>query len=786
MAVCSAGIGGLAETIDLGEAPEPDLRFGSRMGRFEREAEGDDDDDEEEDDYEDEAYLSSDREDEDEESPAYGAIPGVRIMRSTERRSPSPTAVPLRSCLKKQKPLLLESDAEDNGDAEGEAEPDMEVEVEVEVEEYMMAGLLSGKADEKSKRQEAEEMDEVDWQWRTLPFLLPTRGRADWTPFLPQSLIDGGRIDSYDPLVELGGLLRNALFDHGRGRNLKSRKLAVAKVRSASSTPSSPRSVDGILTPTGDDILPYAGDYDFTRRASVVGHLQTVGMSKRVRFPGCPEATGEVALCSLYPTWSRSEYDRSPLEPPSEEEKACKMPERGSRCLSDPEEDLSAYADRLATESFRMGTIFESDDDYDLVVLGETRVRSLALSTTRQGWSSWCSNDSYGGGSACDEFGLEGNSGTWGQEQQDMYDSWQAEGECGLSGEMAEYFSSASPTESDRSSDEEEANEKEDEDEDDDCWEAWLDARKSNKTSAVKEAEAAVPTNGEVASAEVAIIETQIVVVAVDPVIAAVASTGISGTDSGTQLLSQAAPSVPALLPTPDYGRLHDSVYDPAEDSFALLDALEADAKELKARNPTICLEIGSGSGIASTFLSSIVEPSSALFLSTDINPHACLATLATSRLNQAHLNPINTNLVSPILQRIEAAGGADILLFNPPYVPTEEDELTRTQLAAEIGATWAGGADGMVVTNIVLDLLPRILNPNGGTLYLVAVSANKPTEIIATMAERGFRGEVSLPTTCLTCSTTFRLTRLHVLLQIVLKRRAGIEMLHILKLTRT
>jgi hypothetical protein len=49
-----------------------------------------------------------------------------------------------------------------------------------------------------------------------------------------------------------------------------------------------------------------------------------------------------------------------------------------------------------------------------------------------------------------------------------------------------------------------------------------------------------------------------------------------------------------------------------------------------------------------------------------------------------------------------------------------------------------------MVVTNIVLDLLPRILNPNGGTLYLVAVSANQPTQIIATMAERGFDGEVS------------------------------------------
>lgn len=429
------------------------------------------------------------------------------------------------------------------------------------------------------------------------------------------------------------------------------------------------------------------------------------------------------------------------------------MPERGSRCLSNPEEEMSAYADRFANESFRMGTIFESEDDYDLVILRETEIRTKPVPTNRA-WGSWCSNDSYGGGSACDEFGLEGNSGTWGQEQQEMYDSWQAEGELGsslFSGEMAGYFGSATPTDSDRSSDEEESSNKDNgcEDDDDDCWEAWLDARKSNKATALKEAEAAVVTKVELGDPDVSATETEVLLVAMDSTATATAA---ASTPCG-QIASTTSTTAPALLPTPDYGKLHDSVYDPAEDSFILLDALEADAAELRARKPTICLEIGSGSGIASTFLSTIVEPSSALFLSTDINPHACLATLATSNLNQAHLNPINTNLVSPILERIEAAGGADVLVFNPPYVPTEEDELTKTQLEAEIGATWAGGADGMVVTDIVLDLLPRILNPNGGTLYLVAVSANQPAQIIATMAERGFHGEVSCALRCVRCT---------------------------------
>ena len=319
-------MGGTAETVELGEAPEPDLAFGpvgleSTFERYAEDGQGDDedigsehDDDEDESEIEIEDEDDDASEDEDEDSPAYGAIPGVRIMPSSERRSPSPTAVPLRSCLKKQKqeegdpvvPLVTNSDAEGSADDDGdddddaEVELDQEVEVEVEIEEYMMAGLLSGVADEKRKRQEAEEMDEVDWQWRTLPFLLPTRGRSDWPPFLPRHLVNGASIESHDPLVELGGFLRNALFDHGRGRKRKGRKFGATKVRSGSSTPSSPRSVDGLLTPPVDEsdkVHLYTGEYGFSRRTSVVGHLQTVGLSKRVRFPGCPEVTGDVALC---------------------------------------------------------------------------------------------------------------------------------------------------------------------------------------------------------------------------------------------------------------------------------------------------------------------------------------------------------------------------------------------------------------------------------------------------------------------------------------------------------
>jgi len=70
------------------------------------------------------------------------------------------------------------------------------------------------------------------------------------------------------------------------------------------------------------------------------------------------------------------------------------------------------------------------------------------------------------------------------------------------------------------------------------------------------------------------------------------------------------------MIPTPDLSHLtkddYERVYEPAEDTFALLDALEADADAIRGLAPRICLEIGSGTGIVSAFLGQIVGASNA------------------------------------------------------------------------------------------------------------------------------------------------------------------------------
>ena len=140
-------------------------------------------------------------------------------------------------------------------------------------------------------------------------------------------------------------------------------------------------------------------------------------------------------------------------------------------------------------------------------------------------------------------------------------------------------------------------------------------------------------------------------------------------------------------LPTPslrhftsdDYTR----VYEPSEDTFLLLDAIEQDSGLLLATRPRIVLEVGSGSGTPITALVQLLSPPRTacppLAFATDINEHAARGTLATARANGAAVEAVRTNLVDALAQRL--AGVVDVLLFNPPYVPTESSELGKVSV---------------------------------------------------------------------------------------------------------
>ncbi|KAE8224061.1 hypothetical protein CF319_g2995 [Tilletia indica] len=243
-------------------------------------------------------------------------------------------------------------------------------------------------------------------------------------------------------------------------------------------------------------------------------------------------------------------------------------------------------------------------------------------------------------------------------------------------------------------------------------------------------------------------------------------------------------------IPTPSLSHLTSAdyrhVYEPAEDTFILLDALEQDQAALRgeapfptytnatvasgseftglpAKRPRLCVEIGSGSGCVSTFLAKILGRNNAAILSIDINPLAVDCTQRTGKANDVHLEPILGNMLSSLKSRVsgkqdqdlaEQQGLIDLLLFNPPYVPTPEEEEAQAQQDAGIAGSWAGGSTGTRLVDELIDGrgleqssvhgIETYLSP-GGAFYLVAIRQNDPPALVERLQKRGLDAEIVL-----------------------------------------
>lgn len=183
-------------------------------------------------------------------------------------------------------------------------------------------------------------------------------------------------------------------------------------------------------------------------------------------------------------------------------------------------------------------------------------------------------------------------------------------------------------------------------------------------------------------------------------------------------------------------------MYEPSEDTFVLMDTFEEQAPFLKLRflnSIPLAVEIGTGSGLLTTFIQQNVLGENAIYLTTDINNYACLASLRTSALNrklpteQILIDLILCDLTSPILNN-----KVDLLLFNPPYVPSESVPEIPSQLDFDslVDMALCGGLDGMEVTRKVLDQLPCTLS-DIGVAYILFCARNKPQEIVSNYKDK-------------------------------------------------
>lgn len=166
-----------------------------------------------------------------------------------------------------------------------------------------------------------------------------------------------------------------------------------------------------------------------------------------------------------------------------------------------------------------------------------------------------------------------------------------------------------------------------------------------------------------------------------------------------------------------------DNVYVPAEDSYLLADNLEI-------KKGMSVLEIGTGSGIVAMYASRLTDDITV----TDINFDACELARENFEANGIeNIEILFGNLFEPLENR-----KFDVILFNTPYLPTEEGEV----LDDTINYAFDGGLNGRKVIDLFLNEVGNHLN-DGGIVQMIQSSLSGNEETLDKLDELGFIAEI-------------------------------------------
>ena len=172
-----------------------------------------------------------------------------------------------------------------------------------------------------------------------------------------------------------------------------------------------------------------------------------------------------------------------------------------------------------------------------------------------------------------------------------------------------------------------------------------------------------------------------------------------------------------------------DSVYEPREDSFLLANSLP------KIQGLEV-LDIGCGTGIQSINAS---QKGAKSVLAIDINPQAIENTKQNCTAQKiGNVSAMESNLFEKIPQKF------DVIIFNPPYLPSEptvpippfkSDEIKEPELD--------GGKNGFEIIKEFIIRTGEHLKPKGMVFFL-ASSLNNFQELEKLLAKKGFGFEIA------------------------------------------
>lgn len=165
----------------------------------------------------------------------------------------------------------------------------------------------------------------------------------------------------------------------------------------------------------------------------------------------------------------------------------------------------------------------------------------------------------------------------------------------------------------------------------------------------------------------------------------------------------------------------HPDVYDPSDDSFLLARVVKE-----HAGNGVRVLEVGCGTGLVGL----TAAKAGAEVTLTDANPFAVDLARHNAKENGVTVTAVETDLLHGL------SGPFDVVCFNPPYLPTAEDDIVEGPL----NLAFDGGLDG---NQVVLRFIAQIgaLPTRPGIVLVVHSSLSDPKPMILAMKKLGYEG---------------------------------------------
>lgn len=161
---------------------------------------------------------------------------------------------------------------------------------------------------------------------------------------------------------------------------------------------------------------------------------------------------------------------------------------------------------------------------------------------------------------------------------------------------------------------------------------------------------------------------------------------------------------------------IHPGVYEPAEDSMLMIEALEV-------RPGEEVLEVGCGTGIIALHCAK----AGARVTASDVSIKAIECARANAERNDLDITLVESDLTEKM------NGEFEVIVFNPPYLP--EDEISDP--------SWTGGVSGLEMTLMFLKQCKRRLAP-GGRVYIIVSTLSESRKFEPAADEMGYDYEIA------------------------------------------